>query len=46
MSLLHAEFSFKEESPSKAPQECFSILLVHNKGLPQELLKTAAVGSS
>lgn len=46
MSLLHAVFSFNEESPSKATQGCFSILPAHSIGLPQELLKTAAAGNN
>lgn len=46
MSLLHAVFSCKEESPSEATQGCSSILPIHSMGLPHELLKTAAARSS
>lgn len=42
MSLLDAVLLFKEESSSKPPQGCYSMLPLHDTGLPQELLKTAA----
>ena len=42
MSLIDAVFLLKEESSSKPPRGCYSVLPVHNTGLSQELLKTAA----
>lgn len=44
MSLLGAVLLFKEESSSRPLQGCYSMSPVHNTGLPQELLKTAAEG--